>query len=75
MLNIGSSYERNDHLYATDTTAPFNYQTTATYSCNAGYEMSVGDTVRTCSGSLEGDGYWTGTALICIIIEVSIYLI
>ena len=51
--------------YATDTTAPFDYQTTATYSCDAGYGLSVGDTVRTCSGSLEGDGYWTGTAPIC----------
>ncbi|XP_064384964.1 uncharacterized protein LOC135333878 isoform X2 [Halichondria panicea] len=52
-------------IYATDTTAPFDYQTTATYSCDAGYGLSVGDTVRTCSGSLEGDGYWTGTAPIC----------
>ncbi len=51
--------------YATDTTAPFDYQTTATYSCNPGYGLSGGDTVRTCTGLADSSGEWTGTAPTC----------
>ncbi len=51
--------------YAIDTTAPYNYQTTATYSCAAGYGLSVGDTVRTCTGSNLGPGQWNGAASAC----------
>ena len=54
-----------DITYAMDTTAPFDYQTRATYSCNPGYGLSGGDTVRTCTGTLDGNGDWTGIAPIC----------
>ena len=52
--------------YATDITAPFDYRATATYSCDPGYGLSGGDTVRTCFDSPDGvGGEWTGTAPIC----------
>ncbi len=51
--------------YATDTTSPFDYQTTATYSCDTGYGMSGGDTVRTCVSSTAGPGEWSGTVPTC----------
>ena len=47
--------------YATDTTDPFDYQTTATYSCDFGFRLSGGDTVRSCVALEE----WNGTAPIC----------
>ncbi len=50
--------------YATDTIAPFNYQTMATYSCVAGYGLSGGDTVRTCE-TASGGGSWVGSAPTC----------
>ncbi len=51
--------------FAVDTTSPFDYQTRATYSCNSGYGLTSGDTVRTCEGSRNGPGEWTGTAPFC----------
>ena len=51
--------------YATDTIAPFDYQTTASYSCSSGYGLSGGDRVSTCVGSSSGPGEWSGTAPIC----------
>ena len=36
-------------VYASDTSAPYDLGTTATYSCNSGYSL-VGDEVRTCGG-------------------------
>ncbi len=47
--------------YAVDTTAPFNYQTTATYSCNTGYGLSSISAVRICGNTEE----WSGTAPTC----------
>ena len=38
-----------DIVYASDTTAPYDFGTTATHSCNSGYSL-VGDEVRTCGG-------------------------
>ncbi len=38
---------------------------TASYSCSAGYGLSGGNTVRTCTGSAGSSGEWTGTAPIC----------
>ena len=43
----------------------FNFQTTATYVCNDGYGLSGGDINRTCVGSENGPGEWTGTAPTC----------
>ena len=52
--------------YTTDTTAPFDYQTTATYSCDNGFRLSaVGSTIRNCVGSNAGPGEWSGAAPIC----------
>ena len=51
--------------YGPDTTSPFNYQTTATYSCNAGYGLSGGDRTRQCVSFGSGDGGWSGTAPTC----------
>ena len=51
--------------YATNTTASFDYQTTASYSCGSGYGLSSGDKVRTCVGSQAGPGEWSGIAPIC----------
>ncbi len=60
--------------YSPDNTPPFNYQTMATYSCNPGYGLSVGDSVRTCISSSAGAGEWTGTAPICSsMFDISIY--
>ena len=39
--------------------------TTATYSCDPGFGLSGGDSVRTCTGSTENPGEWTGTAPTC----------
>ena len=50
--------------YAPDMTAPFAYQTTATYSCNSGFAPTGGDTVRTCEQS-QADGVWSGFAPTC----------
>ena len=36
-------------VYTSDTTAPYNFGTTATHSCNSGYSL-VGDKIRTCGG-------------------------
>ncbi len=52
--------------YATDTTEPFNYLTTATYDCGEGYvELTVRERVRTCLGSASGPGEWSGTSPLC----------
>ncbi len=52
-------------MYSTDTTEPFDYQTAATYICNTGYGLSVGDRVGICVGSSQGPGEWRGTAPTC----------
>ena len=41
------------------------FMTTATYSCDPGFGLSGGDSVRTCTGSTENPGEWTGTAPTC----------
>ncbi len=37
----------------------------ATYNCSAGYGLTGGDTVRTCTGPAGSSGEWTGTAPTC----------
>ncbi len=52
--------------FSAGTTAPYDYQTTATYSCNTGYGLSGKDSVRTCLGSTTGvGGEWSATAPTC----------
>lgn len=49
--------------YAIDVTPDFDPGTTATYSCDEGFGLSGGDTVRTCQG--QPIGAWSGTAPTC----------
>ena len=52
--------------YSSDTTEPYDYRTTATYQCDSGYELTGGDTVRTCTGDGSSPvGQWNGTAPTC----------
>ena len=40
--------------------------TTATFQCDSGYELTGGDTVRTCTGNGSSPvGQWIGTAPVC----------
>ena len=49
--------------YASDTTAPFDYQTTAQYQCNLGYGLvsSSSGTSKVCGPT----GEWIGIAPVC----------
>ena len=49
--------------YASDTTDPFDYLTTATYSCDSGYGLGAAQmgVTRTC-GTM---GEWTGSSVTC----------
>ena len=52
--------------YSRDTTERYDYGTTATYQCDSGYELTEGDTVRTCTGDDSSPvGQWNGTASKC----------
>ena len=45
---------------------PYDYGTTATYQCDSGYELTGGDTVRTCTGDGSSPvGQWNGTTPNC----------
>ena len=54
--------------YSTGTTKnQYDYGTTATYQCDSGYELTGGDTVRTCTGDGSSPAnQWNGTAPICL---------
>ena len=52
--------------FSLDKTAPFEFETTATYSCDPGFGISGGDPVRTCGGDGSSpSGEWTGNASTC----------
>ncbi len=52
--------------YPSGTTAPYDYETTATYQCNNGHVLTSGDIVRTCTGDGSSpSGQWSGTAPGC----------
>ena len=52
--------------YSSDITQPYDYETTATYQCDSGYELTGGDDERTCTGDGSSPvGQWNGTALVC----------
>ena len=57
-------------IYATDTVSDYEFGTTATYSCESGYGLSGGSTVRTCGPDLDGNGDivggWSGQASDCL---------
>ena len=51
--------------YRTDRTSPFDFGTTATYSCNEGYYLE-GEDVRTCVEDVSGlNGIWSGSTPRC----------
>ncbi len=48
------------------TTEPFSYETTATYRCDPGYDITRGNDVRTCTGDgSTPSGQWNGAAPQC----------
>ena len=50
-----------------DSKAPFVVGTTATYSCDVGFELQGGNTVRTCEGNETSRcGTWSGMTPICV---------
>ena len=51
--------------YSEDSSPSLGFMETATYSCNTGFGLSGGDTVRTCVGAAGSSGEWTGTAPTC----------
>ena len=52
-------------VYASDTTAPYDFGTTATHSCNSGYSL-VGFEVRTCGGDGSSvTGGWDSRETTC----------
>ncbi len=51
--------------YTGMTSGSLGFMDIATYSCNSGYGLSGGNTVRTCTGSAGSSGEWTGTAPTC----------
>ncbi len=52
-------------VYSGDTD-PYIYGTTAVYECNPGYEVTGGDSERTCIGDGNSSvGEWSGTASAC----------
>ncbi len=52
--------------FVADTTATFDFRTTATYACDKGFALSGGNPERTCEeGPIEGMGAWSGSALTC----------
>ena len=67
-------------LYASDTTAPYDFETTATHSCNPGYFL-VGEKTRSCGGNGSSTtGEWDLSEPSCgeeckSAIKASIYLL
>ena len=51
--------------YSEDSVPNAGFMEMATYSCNPGFGLSGGDTVRTCVGAAASSGEWTGTAPYC----------
>ena len=52
--------------YSTDTTAPFDYGTVVTFTCNTGFSLS-GDSMRSCGGDGSSQsGVWSGSSPVCI---------
>ena len=60
-----SSPENGLITYSEEFSSSLGFMETATYSCNSGYGLSGGDTVRTCVGAAGSSGEWSGTAPTC----------
>ena len=53
-------------IYSSDTTLHYDYETTAVYECDTGYEIKSGDKKRNCTGDgTTQSGDWNGTAAMC----------
>ena len=53
-------------IYSSDTTPPYDYRTIATYECDPGYEITGGDSERTCTGDGSSSvGEWSETSVLC----------
>ena len=51
--------------YSSDTVSPFDFGTTATYSCDEGFFLE-GNSTQTCEGDgSRVDGVWSGSAPVC----------
>ena len=60
------SYPENGIItYSEETSLLLGFMETANYSCNVGFGLSGGDTVRTCEGAAGSSGEWTGSAPSC----------
>ena len=58
--------ENGTITYSNNITDPYDYETTATYQCDSGYELTGGDTVRTCTGDGSSPvGQWNGSPSVC----------
>ena len=57
--------ENGDIIYSEESSSSLGFMETATYSCNIGFGLTGGDTVRTCVGAAGSSGEWTGIAPIC----------
>ncbi len=52
--------------FVTDTTAPYDFATVATYTCNTGYGLIGGDVSRSCGGDMSNTtGVWSGVVPTC----------
>ena len=65
MCPVLSVPENSAITYSEDSSSSLGFLGTATYSCNTGFGLSDGDTVRTCVGAAGSSGEWTGTAPTC----------
>ena len=55
-----------DAVVTYSTMSQYDYGTTATYQCDSGYELTGGDTLRTCTGDGSSPvGQWSGAAPVC----------
>ncbi len=53
-------------VYLNDITPPYEYETTAVYQCDPGYEITSGDRERTCTDDGDSpDNQWSGSAAVC----------
>ncbi len=52
--------------YYGDTMEPYIYGTTAVCECNLGYELTSGDSEKTCTGDVRSSvGEWSGATVVC----------
>ena len=51
--------------YSSDTTSPFDFETTATFTCNEGFFIE-GEPTRSCAGDGSSiNGMWNGASPFC----------